>query len=232
MAAMLEGKHPDAVLGKKLLAGDVTGVIVGIVKDFNIKSLAEPIEPSILLEDKNWQTNLAVKLSGMQTSVALSKLQKIYEHILPDEVFSYQFVDEQIARLYQKESIQQKLIWLAAVIAIVISSLGLLGLVSLIALQRTKEVGIRKILGATVIQISLMLSSDFLWMVLLAFLIASPIALWAMNKWLQNFAYRITISWWIFALAGLIAVFIAIVTVSFQSIKAAIANPVDSLRSE
>lgn len=232
MAAMLEGKHPDAVLGKKLLAGDAKGIIVGVVKDFNVRSLAEPIEPSILLEDKNWQTNIAVKLSGSQTSITLGKLQKIYQHILPDEVFSYQFVDEQIARLYQKESIQQKLIWLAAVMAIVISSLGLLGMVSLIALQRTKEVGIRKILGATVTQISIMLSADFLWMVLIAFFIASPVAWWAMNKWLQNFAYRITISWWIFALAGVIAVFIAIVTVSFQSIKAAIANPVSSLRSE
>jgi putative ABC transport system permease protein len=232
MAAMLEVGHPDNVLGKILIAGDEKGVIVGIVKDFNVKSLVEPIEPSIILEDKNLQTNLAVKLSGNQTASILNKLQTAYQRILPDQLFSYQFIDEQIAQLYKKETIQQKLIWLSAIVAIVISSLGLLGLVSLIALQRTKEIGIRKVLGATATQISLMLSNDFLWMVLIAFVIAAPLSFWAMNKWLQSFAYRINIDWWIFALAGLIAIIIAVITICFQSIKAAIANPVDSLRSE
>jgi len=232
MAAMLEDGHPDNVLGKNLIAGDEKGIIVGIVKDFNVKSLVEPIEPSIVLEDKNIQTNLAVKLSGNQTAATLNKLQMAYQRILPDQLFNYQFIDEQIAQLYKKETIQQKLIWLSAIVAIVISSLGLLGLVSLIALQRTKEIGIRKVLGATATQISLMLSNDFLWMILIAFVIAAPLSFWAMNKWLQNFAYRINIDWWIFALAGLIAVVIAVITICFQSIKAAIANPVDSLRSE
>jgi putative ABC transport system permease protein len=232
MARMLEGNEVGNVLGKILMAGDTKGIIVGVVKDFNVKSLAEPIEPSVLLEDKNWQTNLAVKLSGAETAATLSKLQSAYQHILPDQLFSYQFVDEQIAKLYKKETIQQKLIWFSAIVAIVISSLGLLGLVSLIALQRTKEIGIRKVLGATATQISLMLSNDFLWMVLIAFVIAAPLSFLAMNKWLQRFAYRIHIDWWIFALAGTIAVVIAGFTICFQSIKAAIANPVDSLRSE
>jgi len=232
MAAMLEGKNPENMLDKPLNAGDVKGMIVGIMKDFNVRSLTEPIEPTVLLEDSIIQTNLAVKLSGNQTAQTLTSLQKTYQHVLPDQVFSYQFVDEQIAQLYKKENIQQKLIWIAAIVAIIISSLGLFGLVSLIALQRTKEIGIRKILGATVTQISVMLSGDFLKMVLFAFLIAAPASWWAMNKWLQGFAYRIDMHWWIFALAGGIAVVIAIISVSYQSIKTAIANPVKSLKSE
>ncbi|QJD98183.1 FtsX-like permease family protein [Mucilaginibacter robiniae] len=232
MASKLAGKNKFDVVGKKLTAGDVKGVIVGVVKDFNVKSLIEPIEPSIILETDFLQTNLAVKLSGNQLSTTLTTLQKEYERILPDQVFSYQFIDEQIAKLYKKENIQQKLIWASAIVAIGISSVGLLGLISLIVLQRTKEIGIRKILGASVAQISLLLSQDFLGMVLLAFLIACPISWWLMNKWLQNFAYHIHLSWWFFVLAGSIASLIVATIIGFQSIKAAITNPVKSLRSE
>ena len=227
MASMLE-KDPHNVLGKTLSAG----TIVGVVKDFSVKSLINPMQPTVLLENKELQTNLAVRLSGDHTASAIAAIQTQYQHILPDQVFSYQFVDEQLASLYNAESIQQKLILIAAFVAIFISSLGLLGLVSIIALQRTKEIGIRKVLGATVSQISLMLSNDFLKTVLLAFIIASPLSWWMMSKWLQGFAYRINISWWIFALAGGLAILVAIVTVSFQSIKAAIANPVKSLKNE
>jgi len=232
MASMLEKRGLESVVGKSLSAGDTQGNIVGVIKDFSVKSLVNPMQPTILLEDKNLQTNLAVKLSGVETSAVLPKLRDEYNRILPDQLFSYQFVDEQIARLYQKEDIQQRLIWISAVVAIVISSLGLLGLISLIALQRTKEIGIRKVLGATVRQISFMLSMDFVWMVMMAFLITVPLSWWVMSKWLQNFAYRININWWIFAFAGIISILIAFFTVSFQSIKAAAANPVNSLRSE
>lgn len=232
MAAMLEKQDPTNVIGKTLSAGDTKGTIVGVVKNFNVKSLIDPIQPTVLLEDKNLQTNLAVKLSGDRTSAAINTIQQQYQRILPDQLFSYQFVDDQLANLYKSESVQQKLILVAASVAIFISSLGLLGLVSLIALQRTKEIGIRKVLGATATQISVMLSGDFLKMVLASFLIAAPLSWWAMNKWLQGFAYRIDMHWWIFALAGGIAVVIAIVSISFQSIKAALANPVKSLRSE
>ena len=231
MAAMLDSKNPEHVIGKDMLAGDTKGVIVGIVRDFNIKSLIDPIEPSVLLEDKNWQTNFAIKLTGNNSPAVLNALQKAYQRIFPDQVFSYQFVDEQIASLYKTQSIQQKLIWIAASVAILISSLGLFGLVSLIALQRTKEIGIRKVLGATVTQISLLLSGDFLRMVLIAFLMATFLSWWVMNKWLQGFAYRIPIYWWIFALAGGIAMLIAIISVGYRAIKAAFANPVEGLRS-
>jgi len=232
MAKMLENKHPENVIGKPISTGDYKGVVVGIVKDFNVKSLIEPIEPSMILQINELQTNLAVKLSGDETSATLNNLQQSYQRILPDQVFSFQFVDEQIAQLYKKENIQQKLIWLGAVIAIVISSLGLLGLVSLVTLQRTKEIGIRKVLGASVTQIGLLISNDFLVMILVSFAIAAPISWWAMDKWLQGFAHRIEVHWWVFALGGFTALLIAMLTVSVQSIKAALANPVKSLRSE
>lgn len=232
MADMLTTKYKGSVLGKKLLAGDSKGVIVGVVKDFSINSLVGHIEPSIMLEDSLQQRVMAVKLSRSNTATTINNLQKVYRTVLPDQVFSYQFIDEQIARLYQKESIQQKLIWVGAIIAIIISSLGLLGLVSLVALQRTKEIGIRKILGASVTQICLMLSNDFVWMVGLAFVIATPISLWIMHSWLQSYAYHIQIRWWMFASAGVAALAVALISVGFQAVKAAVANPVKSLRSE
>ncbi len=233
MVAMLHIKNANAILGKPMTAGDIKGVIVGVVKDFNVKSLLEPIEPTVLLEEQHIRSNLAIKFTNAQSiATALGTLQNTYQHILPDQVFSYRFADDEIASLYQKESLQQKLIWSAAIVAIFISSLGLLGLISLVTLQRTKEIGIRKVLGATVSQINLMLSRDFLQLVFISLLIASPLAWWGMNKWLQNFAYRIDIHWWVFALAGSAAIVIAILTISIQSLKAALANPVDSLRNE
>jgi len=232
MASRLYPKHPQDVIGKKLSAGDQLGTIVGVVGDFNLNSLLIPIEPVVVLEDKNLQNNLAVKLSGRQTAATLNLLQKEYLRLFPDQVFSYQFVDDKIAELYKKETLQQKFIWIAAGIAIFISSLGLLGLILLITLQRTKEIGIRKVLGASVSQIVSLLSADFIKMILLAFIIASPVAWYAMTQWLQNFAYRIEIQWWMFALAGFMALLIAFITISIQSAKAAMANPVNSLRSE
>jgi putative ABC transport system permease protein len=232
MAKMLNVKSYNDILGKNLTPGDVKGQIVGIVKDFNVRSLVEPIEPSVLLEQKDIQNNLAVKLSGNQTFNTLNTLRKQYGHIFPDQVFSYQFVDDEIAGLYKAQNLQQKLIWCAAVIAIVISSIGLLGLISLITIQRTKEIGIRKVLGASVANIATMLSKELLILVILAFFIASPIAWWVMNTWLKHFAFRVPIHWWIFALAGTVSILIAISTVSFESIKAAVANPVKSLKAE
>ena len=176
--------------------------------------------------------NVALKLSGKQTADVLKNVQTYFTKTFPDKVFTYQFLDEQIARLYQGEILQQKLIWIASGVAIGISSLGLLGLISLVTLQRTKEIGIRKVLGATVNQLVIMLSRDFVLLIILALIIASPLAYFSMHKWLQSYNYRIEISWWMFALAGSLTIIIALITVSFQAIKAAIANPVTSLRSE
>jgi len=232
MAKMLHVKSVNDILGQTLVPGDIKGTIVGIVKDFNVRSLMEPIEPSVILEQKDIQGNLAIKLSGSQTSKTLAAIQAAYTRILPDQVFTYQYVDDEIAELYKSQDLQQKLIWCAAVMAIVISSIGLLGLISLVTVQRTKEIGIRKVLGASIANITGMLSREFLILVTLSFVIASPIAWLLMHSWLQTFAFRIAIHGWVFALTAAISILIALVTVSFQSVKAASANPVKSLRSE
>jgi putative ABC transport system permease protein len=163
---------------------------------------------------------------------ALIQVQKVWQSVFPDNVFEYHFLDEQIADFYQKEDLLNKLITSSTVIAIFISCLGLLGLISLLTIQRTKEIGIRKVLGASVTSITTLLSVDFIKLVLIAVVVASPIAWFMMSKYLQDFAYRIDIQWWVFALAATIAILIAFVTVSYQSLKAAMANPVNSLRNE
>lgn len=231
MVKMLHLKSYNDIIGKQIEI-DGKGVVVGVVKDFNVRTLLEPIEPSIILKNEFLQQNVAIKFSGRQSESALAAIQKEYLRTFPDQVFTYHFIDDEIANLYKTQSLQQKLIWMGSCIAIFISSLGLLGLVSIITLHRTKEIGIRKVLGASATQISMLLSKDFLLIVLLAMLISLPVAWWLMQRWLQGFAYRIDVQWWIFALAGVSAVLIALVTVSFQSIKAALANPVDSLRNE
>jgi len=232
MVKMLHLKSYGDILGKELIPGDNKGIIVGVVKDFNVRSLLEPIEPSVILENKFLQQNIAIKLSGNQSSTALAAIQKEYLRTFPGQVFSYHFMDDEIAQLYKTQSLQQKLIWMGAFVAIFISSLGLLGLISIITLHRTKEIGIRKVLGASVAQVGVLVSKDFLVIVLMAMFISSPLAWWLMHKWLQGFAYRIEVQWWIFALADALAILIALITVSLQSIKAALANPVDSLRNE
>jgi len=236
MVSKLGFKSAEEVLGKQLLAGGLndesSGRIVGVVQDFNTKSLLHAIEPTVIGYNKDRQKLLAIKLSGKDTKEVIPNLQRAWRILFPNEIFNYQFLDDQIAGLYQKEALQQKLIWISAGIAIIISSMGLLGLLSIMMLKRTKEIGIRKVLGASIVSIVRLLSSDFVKLVLIAVLIASPIAWWLMNKWLQDFAYRIEIQWWIFALTGSLALIIALLTVSLQAIKAAAANPVDSLKDE
>lgn len=232
MASMLHAKSERDILGKSLSAGDIKGVIVGIVKDFNVASLLQPIAPTVILEESdNLRNTIAIKLSE-NSDKTVEQIKSEYQKIFPQEVFTYQYVDEQIAELYKQESLQQKLIWVASSIAIFISTLGLLGLISLVTLQRTKEIGIRKVLGASVARISLMLSKDFIGLILVALVIASALSFWAMTTWLQSYAHRIEIEWWMFALGAFLAILIALLTISFQAVKAAMANPVKSLRTE
>ncbi|MEO5910824.1 MAG: ABC transporter permease [Pelobium sp.] len=228
-------KNPNEVIGKPLAAGefdDVMGTIVGVVKDFNTKSLEVPIEPSVIVNMPDRFSNIGVKLNGADLQKSMHSIQKAWETTYPDQVFEYQFLDDQIAALYQKQDLQQKITWVAASIAIIISCLGLLGLVSLMILQRTKEIGVRKVLGASVAVILQLLSTSFLRLIFISLLIAAPLSYWLMNNWLQNFSYRIEISWWIFAVAGMLSILIAFLTISFQTIKAALANPIKSLRME
>ena len=226
---------PQQVLGRKFTAGNLSnkpGIIVGVVKDFHAKSLYVPIAPEYIAPYRKEYQYAGVKIGSGNPSQAIQSIKTQWESVYPDHVFQYRFLDEQLADFYKKEDLMNKLITTSAIVAIAISCLGILGLISLIAVQRTKEIGIRKVLGASVAGIIAMLSKDFIKLIIIAVVIASPIAWWVMNKWLQGFAYRIDIQWWLFVIAAFLAVMIAFLTVSFEAVKAAIANPVKSLRNE
>ena len=228
-------RDPQQVIGHRLVAGALDnhpGTIVGVVKDFNIHALYTPIEPALITTQWNYYQYAAIKSNSGDQAKSLQIIQKAWQSIYPENVFEYHYLNEQINELYHKEALLNRLINTTAAIAIIISCLGLLGLISFFAIQRTKEIGIRKVLGADVIAIVYMLSKDFLKLALLSIVIASPLAWYFMNRWLQDFAYRIPINWWIFALAGVASVLIAMITVSYQAVRAAIANPVESLRTD
>lgn len=234
MMHMLNVKDPQQIIGKHFTAGDLSGkpgTIVGVVKDFNAKSLNNAIGPEYITTYRPRYQYAGVKISSGDPAAVISRIKKEWRAVYPDNVFEYRFLDEQIADFYQKEDLLNKLITSSAIIAIFISCLGLLGLISLLTLQRTKEIGIRKVLGASVANITGLISADFLKLVTVSVVIASPIAWLIMNKYLQDFAYRVDIKWWVFGATALIALFIACVTVSFQAVKTAMANPVESLRS-
>lgn len=209
--------------------------IVGVVKDFHIKDFYIGIEPLVMIHKKSNLGTFNIKLKDndpAQWQKSLVEIEEKWYSFYPPESFSYKFYDQALETIYVQERNLSKLINLTTAVAIVISCLGLFGLASLTAFQRTKEIGIRKILGANVAGIVAMLSKDFVKLVIIAILIASPFAWWAVDKWLDDFAYKVTVHWWIFGLAGLLAAGIAMLTVGFQSVKVAIRNPVDSLRNE
>ncbi len=242
-AKKLGFKKPADAIGQLLEAGMSDGAdnkqlpIVGVLADFHSQSLHDPISPTFMSTSKEFSSVVTVKLStqGKQVSnlkQTLAKIEGLWKDIYPNEKFEYKFFDKTIATFYDKEQKTAQLMNTAMAIAIFISCMGLFGLATFAAQQRTKEIGIRKVLGASVTGIVSMLSRDFVKLVFIAIVIASPVAYLFMRPWLQDFAYRINISWWIFVISGLSAVLIALVTVSFQAIKAAIANPVKSLRTE
>jgi len=207
-------------------------VIVGVTKDFHVGSLREPIKPMVMFMNSWYGHDILVKLEKTHQQEGLAALEKVYKTAIPQAVYEYHFLDELNAKQYQQEQRWQQVIGIATMLSIVICCLGLFGLAHLATHQRVKEIGIRKVLGATVTQIVTILSTDFLKLVLIAVLIASPFAWFVMNRWLRDFAYRINIGAWIFAAAGLIAVSIALASVAYQTIRAARANPVKSLGRE
>ena len=219
-------------LGRTLTNKDnKTYRVVGVVKDFHFKSLHEPISPLVMVLGDQ-AGSLIVKTETKDTEALIQKLKAEYDAFPTDIPFNYSFLDERYAQTYQAEVKTGKLLSIFAGLTIFVACLGLFGLAIFTANQRRKEIGIRKVIGASVPGITGMLSAEFIKLVLIAIVISSPIAWWAMYKWLENFAYRIEIQWWMFAVAGLLAVLIALLTVSSQAIKAAVANPVDSLREE
>ncbi len=223
-------------IGKEinLAGGWPPGEIAGVVKDFNYSSLHSKIEPLIIADFDLpfFQKQLYVKVSTADISKTLQKVVATTSSISGNNNISYAFLDDTFRALYSSEKQTEIIIAVVGGLAMIIAGLGLLSIASFVILKRTKEIGIRKILGASGVKIAAMLSKDFLSLVFIAILIAFPVAWWAMNKWLQSFAYRIHISWWIFLVAAITAIMMALVTVSFQAIKAAIANPVKSLRTE
>jgi ABC-type antimicrobial peptide transport system permease subunit len=242
-AKALGFKKPEQAVGHYLIysggKGDYKLPIVGVVADFHLQSLHKAIQPLYMMSESKYETAINVKIHSKGQSSAdfkgvLAKIEKAYKEIYPNsyEEFSPHFFDESIAKFYEKEERFAKILNTATGVAILISCMGLFGLVAFTTQQRTKEIGIRKVLGASVMQIMQLLSKDFLKLVILGIFIATPIAYWVMNQWLQDFAYRIDISWWIFALGGIASIIIALISVSYQSVKAALMNPVKSLRTE
>ncbi|TDB62740.1 ABC transporter permease [Arundinibacter roseus] len=212
---------------------DSLGTIIGIAKDFNFNSLHHKIETLVLHNQQKWgYSEMSIRITGSDSRQAIAAIKKIWNQQLPQQTFTYSFLNDHFNNLYHADKQVNTIVGSLAGLAVFISALGLFGLASYSAERRTKEIGIRKVMGASVIGIVALLSKDFLKLVLIAIIIASPIAWYGMNKWLADFAYRIDIEWWMFALAAGLAVGIALLTVSFQSVKAALMNPVRSLRSE
>ncbi len=229
-ARYMKMKNP---VGASFSHGKMKGKIIGLVKDFNIHSLLAPIAPVFInLATEPEEGTAIIRTMPGKTKQSLATLETTSKKFNPKYSFSYVFVDDELNRQYHNETIEGELAYLFAFIAVFISCMGLFELSMFMAEQRTKEVGVRKVLGASVSRIMVLLSKDFLLLVIIAFVIAAPVAWWAMNKWLQDFAYKTDIGWMVFAVAGFAAIAIALVTISFQAIKAAIANPVKSLRTE
>ncbi|GAB4046656.1 ABC transporter permease [Spirosoma litoris] len=219
-------------IGKRFRLWNHKGTIIGVVKDFHFASMRQKIEPAIFYYDPKHMDAIYIKTTGQQAKQAITATQRFWKQYNPDYTMDYAFLDDIFNRLYQSEQKTGLLFNLFAGIAILISCLGLFGLATYTAQVRTREIGVRKVLGASVTGIIQLLAKDFIKLVLIAILIAVPIAWYSMNQWLTDFAYRIDVQWWVFALAGLLALAVALLTVSFQSIKAALMNPVKSLRSE
>jgi ABC-type lipoprotein release transport system permease subunit len=218
-------------VGQTVTWGNHPGKIIGVLKDFHFSSMHQTIDPLIVRLDESWPWGtILVRVNSRHTREAIAALQKICSGLNPKFPFTYTFSDQEFASLYKSEQVVSELTSWFAVLAIFISCLGLFGLATFTAGQRTKEIGVRKVLGATASSVVRLLSRDFLKPLLIAIAIATPLAWFVMNRWLSGYAYKINLDWWIFVLAGLLAVCIAMLTVSYQSIKSALMNPVTSLR--
>jgi len=231
-ARLLGYSSPQQAIGRNFDQWGRKGKIIGVIKDFHYQSLQQPIPPLTMRVEPEGYQMLSVKVSSNNLPATIKAIENKWNHIIPDRPFDYSFLDEDFDKQYRDEDRFGNLFLNFAVLAIFISCLGLLGLASYSTIQRTKEIGVRKVMGASVVNIINLLSKDFLKLVLIAFVIATPVAAFGMYIWLQNFAYRMSLSAWTFLFAGMLAVLIAFLTVSFQSIKAAIANPVGALRAE
>jgi len=227
-------KKPEDILNKEvsIMGGLIKCPVVGVLKDFNNRSLRQDLASLLIATNATMYRQVSIKLPTTNMSYVLQSIKEIWQQALPDHVYEYRFLDEKIESFYKQESQLVQLYKIFAGIAIFLSCLGLYGLASFMAVQRVKEVGIRKVLGATAASIVYLFSKEFIILIAIAFAIATPIAWYYMHQWLQDYAYRVNISWWIFLAGGMVAIVIALVTISFQALKAASTNPVKTLRSE
>lgn len=236
-ARFLGFSNPADIVGKYLIRNNKNIPVVGVLKDINTKSVHRSITPLAYSSENRWHQyfHIALASPGGNTDAwkqTIARIEKAWKEVYPEDAFDYKFYDETIAGFYKKEQRTAGLLNWSAGLTIFISCLGLLGLVIYSTNQRTKEIGVRKVLGATVLQIVSLLSKDFIKLVAVAFIIAAPLAWWAMNNWLDNFVYRTSITWWVFAISGGAMLLAAMLTLSIRTIRSASANPVGSLRSE
>lgn len=230
-AMRLMGLNAGNAVGKPLKFGNVKGQIIGVVKDFNYKALQYSIEPLVLRLNR-WGGIIVVRTPAGSTEAAIKQLEKVYTSLNPAYPFTYNFIDKDLDNLYHGEQKMGRIFNLFATLAIFISCLGLYGLSAFMAEQRTKEIGVRKVLGASVTGIVYLLSTSFTKLILIAIAIAIPLSWYGIHQWLQGFAYHISVSWVVFALASLVVLVIAWLTISYESVKAAITRPAVSLKSE
>ena len=233
-AKILGFKNPEDAIGKNFGYGGRRGKLIGVFNDFHFESLHQKITPLVLLVPRsaNSYGSISIKITGSNITGALDRIATTWRNFLPESPYQFTFLDENFGRLYEAEARQKTLLIIFASLAIFIACLGLFGLSAFAILQRLKEIGIRKVLGADVPTIVALLSKDFLKLVLFAAIPSFVVSWYFMNKWLEDFAYRVSMPWWMFLTAGLLAAVIALITISFQAIKAALANPVKSLRTE
>jgi putative ABC transport system permease protein len=229
MAAELGLKNP---IGKRIENGWQKFNVIGVMEDFNFESMKQSVTPLCFTLGNYNSSIIAVKIGGADVKKVISYTSSVWKNFSPNQPFRYTFLDESFANMYADVQRTGSIFTSFAILAIIIACLGLFALSAFMAEQRNKEIGIRKVLGASVSGITAMLSKDFLKLVILSIVIASPVAYWAMTKWLQDYAYRISIAWWMIAVAGFAAIVIALLTIGFQTIKAALINPVKSLRTE
>lgn len=223
---------PEQAIGKTFRQWGREGQIIGVVKDFHFRALQQPIKPLTIRIEPNSTDYISLNVSSDNMQATIAEVERKWKEFIPSRPFNYFFMDEFFDRQYRAEERFGKLFLNFAILAIFISCLGLLGLASYSTIQRTKEIGIRKVLGASTSSIVNLLSVDFLKLILISAVIAFPVAWFTMNRWLQDFAYRTGVSWWVFIMAGILATFVALFTISFQAVKAALTNPVKTLRTE
>jgi putative ABC transport system permease protein len=226
------GWTAETAIGKKVNMNGREGEVTGVTSDFHFRSLHEKIEPIAIIPEYNYFGKIMVKVAGNETAKVVEFLKKNWKENFPLRPFEFHFLDQEFDEMYKAETRVSEILGIFSIVTIFISCLGLFALIAFISEQRTKEIGVRKVLGASVVSIVLLLSRDFVKLMLIAITIAFPLAYYGMNKWLSDFAYQIQINPWTFVFVGFAALAIALFTISFQSIKAALMNPVNSLKSE